>query len=123
MPTKQQLQNQLNYEKKKAKRGWAAFFRAQWELTQQQQTTYIYIRECVDTTPSEHLKVGFLKMAEELKKKFTCCICMDDIPVMTDENTKDITITKCGHIYHTGCVNKWLENKDTCPTCRTKIKY
>ena len=121
--TKAQLKYQINKEKRKAKVGWAKFYATQWELNQQQQKTYICITQQMDTTPSDHLKISFIKMAEELKRKFTCCICMEDIPKMTEENQKDITITQCGHIYHKGCLDKWLENKNNCPTCRTRIKF
>ena len=30
---------------------------------------------------------------------------------------------KCGHKFHTGCINKWKdEGKNTCPFCRKKFR-
>jgi hypothetical protein len=44
-----------------------------------------------------------------------CSICLDDIN--TDD---DKYITKCNHIYHKNCLNKW--DKNTCPNCRLIYK-
>jgi hypothetical protein len=29
--------------------------------------------------------------------------------------------TECGHIFHGGCIDKWLEEKTTCPVCRNTV--
>lgn len=29
---------------------------------------------------------------------------------------------KCGHKYHLGCIRTWINNKNTCPICRSDIK-
>lgn len=45
----------------------------------------------------------------------SCSICLEDIN--TDD---DKYITKCNHIFHTSCLNKWGKN-NTCPNCRIKL--
>ncbi|KAI0976133.1 hypothetical protein F4678DRAFT_469176 [Xylaria arbuscula] len=48
--------------------------------------------------------------------KFQCVICMDD--------TKELTVTHCGHLFCSGCLHSSLHidsMKRTCPVCRTKI--
>lgn len=43
-----------------------------------------------------------------------CSICF--------ENIKDNVKLKCGHIYCSVCIKKWLtERSNTCPTCREEI--
>lgn len=32
-----------------------------------------------------------------------------------------ITVTKCNHIFHNKCLDKWIENKNECPLCRGPI--
>ena len=46
----------------------------------------------------------------------TCPICLEDI------KCKDLYISSCNHIYHKKCIYKWLESKNTCPTCRYNIQ-
>ena len=45
----------------------------------------------------------------------SCSICLEDIN--TDD---DKYITKCNHLFHTSCLNKWGKN-NTCPNCRIKL--
>lgn len=40
-----------------------------------------------------------------------CPICIEEII-----NEK---VTKCNHTFCEGCINKWLETNNSCPTCRT----
>lgn len=68
-----------------------------------------------------HLKTKKHKLNEELKKaeenknadvdKIECSICFIDI-----ENI-NMHETKCKHKFHNECINKWKEEKNTCPLC------
>ncbi|XP_051113298.1 RING-H2 finger protein ATL43-like [Andrographis paniculata] len=31
------------------------------------------------------------------------------------------TLKECGHKYHVVCVKTWLDKKNTCPLCRTRV--
>ena len=42
-----------------------------------------------------------------------CSICLEII--LPDTSTTTI----CNHIFHTECLNNWLEIKNSCPLCRT----
>lgn len=44
-----------------------------------------------------------------------CSICYENL-VYTE------MITKCKHIFHNRCINKWLITNNTCPNCRRIIK-
>ena len=66
----------------------------------------------------KNLKKNKNKKKEKKNKKVCdvdCCICMESIFV--DECKK----TECNHMYHEGCLNKWLEESSSCPLCRAQI--
>jgi hypothetical protein len=43
-----------------------------------------------------------------------CAICIDTF-------NKEITTVRCGHVFHTSCIEEWMLHADTCPYCRTTI--
>eukprot|EP00197_Chlamydomonas_leiostraca_P011092 CAMPEP_0202878368 /NCGR_PEP_ID=MMETSP1391-20130828/32080_1 /ASSEMBLY_ACC=CAM_ASM_000867 /TAXON_ID=1034604 /ORGANISM="Chlamydomonas leiostraca, Strain SAG 11-49" /LENGTH=301 /DNA_ID=CAMNT_0049560545 /DNA_START=222 /DNA_END=1127 /DNA_ORIENTATION=+ len=47
-----------------------------------------------------------------------CPTCLEPY---TEDNPK--TFTACGHHYHLPCLYEWLERKDTCPICDSKISF
>ena len=47
-----------------------------------------------------------------------CAICMNPIDY---NNNESFMITPCNHAFHTDCLNKWMDVKLECPTCRTAI--
>ena len=38
-----------------------------------------------------------------------------------NKNKKNFMVTPCNHTFHSICLEKWLEQKNECPYCRTKI--
>jgi hypothetical protein len=44
----------------------------------------------------------------------TCPSCLDDLTSGVD----DVTSLWCAHTYHTDCISRAMENRDTCPVCR-----
>lgn len=46
-----------------------------------------------------------------------CSVCLDTI------SSADIKRTTCNHCFHRKCLDKWLENHETCPYCRKTILY
>jgi len=51
----------------------------------------------------------------KLHRSNDCPICYER---MTSKNT---TTTRCKHVYHTACLERWLTTKHTCPLCREKL--
>ena len=45
---------------------------------------------------------------------FACNICYEVL--ITCESP--ISSTYCGHVFHSGCIEKWLKEKNQCPQCR-----
>jgi hypothetical protein len=51
---------------------------------------------------------------KNIDNKQICAICLDE---MND----DILNTICHHSFHNSCLEKWIEQKETCPTCRSSL--
>ena len=47
----------------------------------------------------------------------TCSICRVDI----EPGDITRTINTCGHYFHQSCIDKWFEEKNTCPVCRQTL--
>lgn len=51
------------------------------------------------------------------KSVTTCCsICHEDI-----NDTTGSTKLSCSHLYHLGCIVKWLSINPSCPCCRKNL--
>ncbi|XP_072999770.1 E3 ubiquitin-protein ligase ATL41-like [Typha latifolia] len=54
-----------------------------------------------------------VKEEEESSKE--CVVCLS---VLEDEE-KVRQLPNCKHVFHVGCIDKWLHENSTCPVCRT----
>lgn len=52
--------------------------------------------------------------------EFDCNICLEKVKIGEDMRVLPCSETT-NHKYHTKCIDTWLKNNDTCPTCRAKI--
>ena len=43
-----------------------------------------------------------------------CCICLDEF-----HDRERLSKLRCGHVFHSACIKKWLVHDLRCPTCRT----
>ncbi|KAK4784005.1 hypothetical protein SAY86_018373 [Trapa natans] len=48
-----------------------------------------------------------------------CVICMTSIDVTQRPN--DCMVTPCDHFFHPGCLQRWMDIKMECPTCRRPL--
>ena len=46
-----------------------------------------------------------------------CAICLDRLPFQ-----KTTKLSKCGHIFHSKCLDSWLLIHQTCPLCRVQCE-
>ena len=51
------------------------------------------------------------------KKEKKCSICLEEFL-----NDEDVSLIKCGHIFHSSCIKEWSTYKITCPVCRSELK-
>ena len=58
----------------------------------------------------------YYQPATEYQKDVACIFCYSDFA------GKEVSVTKCAHLYHTSCLETWLKHGDVCPVCRTPLK-
>ena len=51
---------------------------------------------------------------DENNKIHPCSICLQDY-----EDGIGATVPSCKHQFHVNCLEKWLEQKNTCPLCQS----
>ncbi|XWS15136.1 hypothetical protein CRYUN_Cryun35bG0068200 [Craigia yunnanensis] len=56
------------------------------------------------------------RLLEGLSSKKECAICLDEF-LEGDE----VASMPCAHVYHDGCIVKWLETSHLCPLCRYQM--
>lgn len=65
--------------------------------------------------PGEEAVRTETKTVLALRAGDSCGICLEDW-----QDSDDVRILSCKHVYHQGCVDQWLlQSSNTCPMCRT----
>ena len=68
-----------------------------------------------------YMNLKKIKYSEHKQKKYnlceSCSICLCDF-----KEKDNCIVLPCGHCYHKSCIKKWICKKQTCPSCRKKIK-
>lgn len=115
----QALKQKVIYANRKTSYAWAKYYEEVNSHYDNAKVEYkkleIIVKE--DKIP-EHIKTELKSMAETLKKKWDCCICLDFI--------ENIEITSCGHFMCYDCFcglkNSTTGDSWTCPVCRKTTK-
>jgi len=56
-----------------------------------------------------------IKKLAEKQKEDPCSICLDD------HNDEAVFLPKCQHYFHKACMERWLEQKNSCPLCQELV--
>jgi len=51
-----------------------------------------------------------------------CVICLNELSHEEEPDDQPTVALVCGHIFHTRCINEWLEKDGRCPVCRHRIR-
>ncbi|XP_074590319.1 transmembrane E3 ubiquitin-protein ligase FLY1-like isoform X2 [Curcuma longa] len=59
------------------------------------------------------------KLVNHSNQAVDCVICMTGIDLA--QRLNDYMVTPCDHCFHTGCLQRWMDIKMECPTCRRSL--
>jgi hypothetical protein len=61
----------------------------------------------------------YRRFDQETNHATDCVICMTAIDLIQCSN--DCMVTPCDHFFHSGCLQRWMDIKMECPTCRRPL--
>ncbi|KAE9620638.1 hypothetical protein Lal_00019560 [Lupinus albus] len=61
----------------------------------------------------------YRRFAQDTSHAEDCVICMTAIDLNHPSN--DCMVTPCDHFFHSGCLQRWMDIKMECPTCRRPL--
>ena len=70
----------------------------------------------VGLSESDIQQLPLVQITEENAEEL-CCVCLQ--PFEADTQAKQLPA--CGHLFHSGCIDEWLDKKKTCPLCVTEV--
>lgn len=52
-----------------------------------------------------------------------CSICLEEFKTndTNDNNNNETKTLPCKHVFHKSCIDKWIELRNLCPLCRTRV--
>ena len=85
----------------------------------------------ISTTPAENNNTGlsyrgfentqlYIHRSDIEGEEEICAICHGNIE--DGEEVRRININSCNHRFHSGCIDTWFRNHQTCPVCRTNVE-
>ncbi|XP_073115609.1 transmembrane E3 ubiquitin-protein ligase FLY1 isoform X4 [Elaeis guineensis] len=61
----------------------------------------------------------YRRLESDATRTTDCVICMTAIDLTQRSN--DYMVTPCDHFFHSGCLQRWMDIKMECPTCRRSL--
>ncbi|XP_019159035.1 PREDICTED: DSC E3 ubiquitin ligase complex subunit 1 [Ipomoea nil] len=61
----------------------------------------------------------YRKFDQDAVQPIDCVICMTNIDL--SQRSNDCMVTPCDHFFHSGCLQRWMDIKMECPTCRRPL--
>ncbi|XP_027903547.1 transmembrane E3 ubiquitin-protein ligase FLY2-like [Vigna unguiculata] len=61
----------------------------------------------------------YRRFTQDTNHSTDCVICMTAIDLSPRSN--DCMVTPCDHFFHSGCLQRWMDIKMECPTCRRPL--
>ncbi|CAN0841294.1 E3 ubiquitin-protein ligase RNF181 [Linum grandiflorum] len=77
--------------------------------------SYTIVRPAAVPNFDGHLETVSVK---ELDEDLDCSVCLNAFRDEFDEESSAVKLLPCEHVFHEGCIRRWLGVKASCPLCR-----
>ncbi len=89
----------------------------------------LFMAHCYEKISGKQNKLSKLyQLSADLKNGASVLIYYDECPICLeliteiDGHQPTACKTKCNHIFHYACLQKWIERQDYCPNCSTNLR-
>ena len=67
---------------------------------------------------------GLADIADEAASTDECAVCLHKLnaPFSGDGAGRDVVAPPCGHLFHRGCLLKWMSYHQSCPVCKCQVR-
>jgi hypothetical protein len=84
--------------------------------------SHLFDRPSTSSHPACSHSISNLKLIPRLSQKrvqkhIQCAICLEPFK----KAQRNTLMMPCRHLFHKGCVERWLRSSGTCPTCRYEL--
>eukprot|EP00286_Rhodomonas_abbreviata_P007685 CAMPEP_0181326632 /NCGR_PEP_ID=MMETSP1101-20121128/21618_1 /TAXON_ID=46948 /ORGANISM="Rhodomonas abbreviata, Strain Caron Lab Isolate" /LENGTH=289 /DNA_ID=CAMNT_0023435131 /DNA_START=43 /DNA_END=912 /DNA_ORIENTATION=+ len=80
-----------------------------------------YLTMTSNPPASTFAKESMEAIPEDQAQGQTCVICQEGL-CASPHGLKPACVTPCGHSFHRSCIGTWMEQQNTCPSCRSEVE-
>jgi E3 ubiquitin-protein ligase RNF115/126 len=73
-------------------------------------------KKCVENLERTKVSEEFLDRARKTSMDHSCSVCKDEFRI-----EEEVLGLPCKHSFHEECINPWLKERNSCPTCRFEL--
>ncbi|KAK1271106.1 RING-H2 finger protein ATL5 [Acorus gramineus] len=71
----------------------------------------------LDASAIASLPVSIHKSSDSGAGGCWCAVCLGEL----EDGDVGRALPKCGHVFHVGCIDRWLLSRSSCPVCRAAV--
>jgi DNA-directed RNA polymerase subunit RPC12/RpoP len=73
-------------------------------------------KKCIESLERTKVSEDFLDKARKTSMDHSCSVCKDEFQI-----EQEVVSLPCKHSFHEDCINPWLKERNSCPTCRFEL--
>ena len=73
-------------------------------------------KKVLETLERTQVDEDYLKKIRDSGVEHSCSVCKDEFEI-----SQNVLLLPCKHIFHDECIQPWLKDRNSCPTCRHEL--